>query len=96
MKNKTEEVNEKMLKAQAMEKALEQVFRESEIEIVNDSEAHRGHGGYSDGETHFKLIIKSPKFVGMSLLQRHRTVHEALGPDLISQIHALELQLTEK
>ena len=85
-----------MLKAQAMEKALEQVFQESEIEIVNDSEAHRGHGGYSDGETHFKLIIKSPTFVGMSLLQRHRAVHEALGPDLISQIHALELQLTEK
>ena len=51
-----------MLKAQAMEKALEQVFQESEIEIVNDSEAHRGHGGYSDGETHFKLIIKSPRF----------------------------------
>ena len=85
-----------MLKAQAMEKALEQVFQESEIEIVNDSEAHRGHGGYSAGETHFKLIINSPKFVGMSLLQRHRAVHEALGPDLIRQIHALELQLTEK
>ena len=66
-----------MLKAQAMEKALEKVFQESEIEIVNDSESHRGHGGYSDGETHFKLIIKSPKFVGMSLLQRHRAVHQA-------------------
>ena len=85
-----------MLKAQAMEKALKQVFQESEIVIVNDSEAHRGHGGYSDGETHFKLIIKSPKFIGMSRLQRHRTVHQALGRDIISQIHALELQLTEK
>ena len=85
-----------MSKAQAIETALEQVFQESEIEIVNDSEAHRGHGGYSDGETHFKLIIKSPQFTGMSRLQRHRAVHEALGPNLISQIHALELQLTEK
>ena len=47
-----------MLKVQAMEKALEKVFQESEIEIINDSEAHRGHGGYSDGETHFKLFIK--------------------------------------
>ena len=45
-----------MSKAQAIEKALERVFQESEIEIVNDSESHRGHGGYSDGETHFKLI----------------------------------------
>ena len=85
-----------MLKAQAMEKALEQVFQESEIEIVNDSEAHRGHGGYSDGETHFKLIIKSRKFIGMTRLQRHRAVHEALGSNLIGQIHALELELTEK
>ena len=85
-----------MLKAQVMKKALEQVFQKSEIKIVNDSEAHRGHGGYSDGETHFKLIIKSPKFIGMSRLQRHRAVHEALGPNLISQIHALELQLSEK
>ena len=85
-----------MSKAQAMETALEHVFQKSEIEIVNDSEAHRGHGGYSDGETHFKLIIKSPQFTGMSRLQRHRAVHEALGPNLISQIHALELQLTEK
>ena len=85
-----------MSKAQAMETALEQVFQESEIEIVNDSEAHRGHGGYSDADTHFKLIIKSSTFIGMSRLQRHRAVHEALGPDLISQIHALELQLTEK
>ena len=85
-----------MSKAQAMETALEQVFQKSEIEIVNDSEAHRGHVGYSDGETHFKLIIKSPKFIGMSRLQRHRAVHEALGPNLISQIHALELKLSEK
>ena len=85
-----------MSKARAIETALQQVFQESEIEIVNDSEAHRGHGGYSDGETHFKLIIKSPEFIGMSRLQRHRAVHEALGPDLISQIHALELELTEK
>ena len=42
-----------MSKAQSIETALEQVFQESEIEIVNDSEAHRGHSGYSDGETHF-------------------------------------------
>ena len=85
-----------MSKAQAIEKALERVFQESEIEIVNDSEAHRGHGGYSDGETHFKLIIKSSKFNGMSRLEKHRAVHKALGSDILKKIHALELQLTDK
>ena len=85
-----------MSKAEAIQKALERVFQESEIEIVNDSEAHRGHGGYSDGETHFKLIIKSSKFNGMSRLKKHRAVHEALGSALLRKIHALELQLTDK
>ena len=85
-----------MSKAQAIEKALERVFQESEIEIVNDSEAHRGHGGYSDGETHFKLIIKSSKFNGMTRLEKHRAVHEALGSHLLRKIHALELQLADK
>ena len=85
-----------MSKAQAIEKALQRVFQESEIEIVNDSESHRGHGGYSDGETHFKLIIKSSKFNGMSRLEKHRAVHEALGSELLKKIHALELQLTDK
>ena len=38
------------------------MFQESSIDIVNDSEAHREHAGYTDGETHFKVSIKSSKF----------------------------------
>ena len=84
-----------MLIAQRIEEALKKVFQESSIDIVNDSEAHRGHAGYTDGETHFKVSIKSSKFSGMSRLQKHRCVHEALGPKLLNEIHALELQLTD-
>ena len=36
-----------MLKAQRIEEALKKVFQESSIDIVNDSEAHRGHAGYT-------------------------------------------------
>ena len=84
-----------MLKAQRIEEALKKVFHESSIAIVNESEAHRGHAGYTDGETHFKVSITSSKFCGMSRLQKHRYVHEALGSKLLSEIHALELQLTD-
>jgi BolA protein len=74
--------------------ALAREFGDSSFEIVDDSEAHRGHGGYRDGgESHFNVAVTSAKFADMSRIQRHRAVHAALGPDLISRIHALALQL---
>ena len=40
-------------------------FRRSGIELTDDSEQHRGHGGYNPaGESHFSLRIESPAFAG--------------------------------
>jgi len=62
--------------------------------IVDDSEAHRGHGGYRDGgESHFNVAITSAKFAGLNRIARHRAVHSALGKDLLGRIHALALNL---
>ena len=37
------------------------------IELIDDSEPHRGHGGYNPaGESHFTLRIESPAFAGKS------------------------------
>ena len=74
--------------------ALSAEFGVDSFEIVDDSEAHRGHGGYREGgESHFNLAVTSAKFADMTRIQRHRAVHAALGPDLVSRIHALALQL---
>ncbi|MEE2861916.1 MAG: BolA family protein [Paracoccus sp. (in: a-proteobacteria)] len=65
------------------------------LEIRDDSESHRGHAGFRDGgESHFHIRIASPAFKGMSRLQRHRLVHATLG-DIVPQIHALSLELSE-
>lgn len=65
-----------------------------ELEVVDDSESHRGHGGYREGgESHFNIRIRAEQFGKMSRIERHRAVHAALGSDLVSRIHALALDL---
>ncbi|MEP3345653.1 MAG: BolA family protein [Litoreibacter sp.] len=75
---------------------LRTVFAPTRLDVVDDSESHRGHGGYQEGgESHFNVSIRSEAFAGMSRIQRHRAVHAALGADLIGKIHALALDIDE-
>ncbi|SEF59389.1 BolA family protein [Jhaorihella thermophila] len=73
---------------------LEQAFRPTLLEVVDDSERHRGHAGYREGgESHFNVTIRAAAFAGMSRIERHRAVHAALGKDLVGRIHALALDI---
>jgi len=75
---------------------LEAAFAPRVLEVVDDSERHRGHAGYQEGgESHFNVVIRSPAFKGLTRLERHRAVHEALGRDLVARIHALALDVSE-
>ena len=65
------------------------------IEVIDESESHRGHAGYRDGgESHFRVRMASPAFAGLGRVERHRLVHRTLG-GLVERIHALALELSE-
>jgi BolA family transcriptional regulator, general stress-responsive regulator len=67
----------------------------SRIELRDDSEAHRGHGGYNPaGESHFTLSIESPAFAGKSRVERQRMIYAALGELMESRVHALSIRAT--
>lgn len=73
---------------------LQEAFRPAHLEVIDDSESHRGHGGWREGgETHFNVTIRAPVFADMSRIERHRSVHAALGPELVTRIHALSLDI---
>ncbi len=73
---------------------LEQAFQPRLLEVVDDSERHRGHAGYREGgESHFNVTIRAAAFADMSRVERHRAVHAALGKDLVGRIHALALDI---
>ena len=73
---------------------LQQKFAIQELEVLDESEQHRGHVGFQEGgESHFRVRLVTEAFNGQSRIQRHRAVHSALGKELLNTIHALVLEL---
>ncbi len=79
---------------QDIQDRLQEAFDPSVLEVVDDSESHRGHAGHREGgESHFNVRIRSQAFQGQSRIQRHRAVHAVLGASLVGRIHALSLDI---
>jgi BolA protein len=79
--------------AEEMLRRLNSSLSPSFIELVDDSEQHRGHGGHHpEGESHFTLRIESAAFAGKSRVERQRLVHAALGDLLDERVHALSIK----
>lgn len=77
-----------------IETRLSEAFAPQALRVEDDSESHRGHGGWREGgETHFNVHIRSSHFAPLSRIERHRAVHAALGSDLVGRIHALALDI---
>jgi BolA protein len=71
---------------------LRMSFSPHVLEVADDSEKHRGHGGWREGgETHFRVTIRAAALGPMTRVARHRAIHAALGADLVGRIHALQL-----
>jgi BolA protein len=74
---------------------LNSALSPTRIQLVDDSQAHRGHGGYNPaGESHFSLTIESPAFAGKSRVERQRMVYSALGDLMVERVHALSIKAT--
>ena len=81
-----------MTRAEKIVERLEAAFAPSVLDVVDESEAHRGHAGFQEGgESHFRVMIEAEAFAGLSRIEKHRAVHGALGKDLVAEIHALAL-----
>ena len=79
--------------ATEMLKRLQTALAPTRIELVDESEQHRGHGGYNpSGESHFRLAIESPAFEGKSRVERQRLVYAALGELMRDRVHALSIK----
>ena len=81
--------------ARRMREKLVAEFNPSELTIVDESEGHRGHGGYREGgETHFRVHVRSAAFDGKSRVQRQRMVMTLLKQEIELRVHALSLSLS--
>ncbi len=78
--------------ATEMLRRLDSALSPTLVRLVDDSEKHRGHGGYNpEGESHFTLEIESEAFAGRSRVERQRMVYKALGDLMRERVHALSI-----
>ncbi|XP_026780479.3 bolA-like protein 1 [Pangasianodon hypophthalmus] len=68
---------------------LTQGLEPEHLEVLNESHMHAVPPG---SESHFRVLVVSSRFEGLSLLQRHRLVNETLSHELSTSVHALAIQ----
>ena len=79
--------------ATEMLRRLNSALSPTRIDLIDDSEQHRGHGGYNpEGESHFTLRIESAAFAGKNRVERQRMIYAALGRLMDARVHALSIR----
>ena len=74
---------------------LTQALSPTHLQVIDDSEKHRGHAGHDGrGESHFTVVVESPRFEGMNRVARQRAVNAALADLLQERVHALAIKAT--
>jgi BolA family transcriptional regulator, general stress-responsive regulator len=77
-----------------IESKLRKAFQPEALEVVDESENHRGHAGWREGgETHFRVQMVAPAMSGKSRVERQRAVNTCLAEELATTVHALAMDL---
>lgn len=72
---------------------LVQALQPTRLDVVNESHLHAGHrNSPGTGESHFRVLVVSPAFVGRSRVDRHRMINETLAAELKGKVHALAIK----
>lgn len=73
---------------------LETAFAPERLEIIDESDRHRGHSGWREGgETHFRVVMRAASLDDLGRVARSRAVHRELADLLTGPVHALALDL---
>jgi BolA protein len=75
-----------------IEHKLQERLAATHVEVIDDSHLHAGHAGAASGGGHFRALVVSPRFVGLSLVEAQRLVYGALADEMGGEIHALSVK----
>ncbi len=72
---------------------LMDAFAPSQLEVIDESDQHAGHGGWREGETtHVRIRITSAAFAGLGRVAVHRAINGVLGEEFAAGLHALAIE----
>ena len=82
-----------MTVADRIRATLTEAFAPVALEVVDESDRHKGHAGARPGGgTHFRVRITADAFRGKGRLEAHRLVYAALAGEIDDGLHALAIE----
>ena len=76
-----------MTRAEQITTRLKDAFDPEHLDVVDESEMHRGHAGFQEGEeSHFRVKMVSSALADKSRIAQHRAVHAAIGTTIIKRL----------
>ena len=78
-----------MIIQQIIEQKLQAALEPVHLQVINESSGHNVAPG---SETHFRLLIVSTAFEGLSLVKRQQRIYQVLADELAGEVHALAMQ----
>lgn len=82
-----------MLVAEIIHQKISARLSPSRLDVKDESHLHAGHAGAREGgQSHFRVMIVTDQFEGLSRVARQRLVNDILREELAGPIHALTLK----
>ena len=83
-----------MNRKQRINKILSYKFNNFVLEIIDNSNLHKGHNNFTgSGETHIKIIMKNKDNSSFNRLNIHRTINSLLEEEFKRGLHSLEIKI---
>jgi BolA protein len=78
-------------RVQSIIAALEQKLEAQRVEVVDESARHAGHAGAAGGGGHYRVVVVSSRFEGLTRVEAQRLVYGALADMMATEVHALSM-----
>ena len=83
-----------MNRKQRIDKILSKKFNNFLLEIIDNSNLHKGHNNFTgNDETHMKIILTKINKVTTNRLNIHRNINHLLKDEFKSGLHSLEIKI---
>ena len=81
-----------MDRRERIEHKLSEGLAPTHIEVVDESHLHAGHAGAQGGAGHYRAVLVSDRFEGLSRIKRQQLVFGLLEGEMGPEIHALSMR----
>ena len=83
-----------MNRKQRIDKILSNKFDNFLLEIIDNSNLHKGHNNFTGSdETHIKIILTRKNKISTNRLNIHRLINNLLEEEFKTGLHSLEIKI---